>query len=61
MAKKYLNWEAKFSLLDMCRSAWKWQKLNPEGYKVKSYLYLLSLVKQNSANSKSYLLSISTL
>ena len=33
MAKKLLNWQAKFSLLDMCRSAWKWQKLNPEGYK----------------------------
>tara|TARA_B100001989_G_C24541103_1_gene467608 strand:- start:1254 stop:2336 length:1083 start_codon:yes stop_codon:yes gene_type:complete len=33
MAKKLINWESKFSLLDMCRSAWKWQKLNPEGYK----------------------------
>ena len=41
MAKKLLNWQAKFSLLDMCRSAWKWQKLNPRAIKVKIFILLI--------------------
>lgn len=32
-AKELLNWEAKFSLEDMCRTSWNWQKNNPNGYK----------------------------
>ena len=32
MAKKYLNWEAKLSLDEMCKSSWKWQESNPEGF-----------------------------
>jgi UDP-glucose 4-epimerase len=31
-AKKILGWEAKFSLEDMMRDTWKWQKQNPNGY-----------------------------
>jgi len=32
-AKDLLGWEAKHSLEDMCRTSWKWQKNNPQGYK----------------------------
>lgn len=31
-AKSLLGWEAKFSLEDMMRDAWNWQKRNPDGY-----------------------------
>lgn len=31
-AKELLNWEAKYSLEDMCRTSWNWQKNNPNGY-----------------------------
>lgn len=31
-AKELLNWEAVHSLEDMCRTSWKWQKNNPNGY-----------------------------
>jgi len=31
-AKDILGWEAKFSLDDMCKSSWNWQKKNPNGY-----------------------------
>lgn len=31
-AKKLLGWEAKKSLEDMCRDAWHWQSMYPEGY-----------------------------
>lgn len=31
-AKNSLNWEAKYSLEDMCRTSWNWQKNNPNGY-----------------------------
>lgn len=31
-AKALLGWEATKSLEDMCRDAWKWQTLNPNGY-----------------------------
>lgn len=31
-AKELLGWEAKHSLEDMCRTSWKWQKNNPQGY-----------------------------
>jgi UDP-glucose 4-epimerase len=31
-AKKLLNWEAKHTLVDMCKDAWNWQKNNPKGY-----------------------------
>jgi len=32
LAKLELGWQAKFSLDDMCRDSWKWQKNNPGGY-----------------------------
>ncbi len=32
-AKALLGWEAQFGLEDMCRTAWKWQSQNPNGYK----------------------------
>ena len=31
-AKEVLGWEAKYSLEDMCRTSWNWQKNNPNGY-----------------------------
>jgi len=31
-AKQLLNWEAVYSLDDMCKSTWKWQNMNPNGY-----------------------------
>ena len=31
-AARELHWSAQFSLEDMCRDAWNWQKQNPEGY-----------------------------
>ena len=31
-AKRELDWEAKLGLDEMCSSAWKWQKNNPDGY-----------------------------
>ena len=32
-AKNELGWEAKFGIEDMCASSWKWQSMNPNGYK----------------------------
>lgn len=32
-AKQELDWEAKYNLHDMCEDSWRWQKLNPNGYK----------------------------
>lgn len=32
-AKRELGWEAKLGIEDMCASAWKWQSMNPKGYK----------------------------
>lgn len=31
-AKFELGWEAKYSIEDMVRDSWRWQKQNPEGY-----------------------------
>ena len=31
-AKALLNWGARYTLSDMCRHAWNWQKNNPDGY-----------------------------
>ena len=31
-ARKLLNWQARFTLKDMCESSWKWQSNNPNGY-----------------------------
>lgn len=31
-AEKELGWKAQYSLEDMCRDAWNWQRHNPEGY-----------------------------
>lgn len=31
-AKKLLGWESNYSLEDMCRTSWNWQKSNPDGY-----------------------------
>lgn len=32
-AKKELGWEAKLGIDEMCSSLWKWQTMNPTGYK----------------------------
>ena len=33
-AKKVLNWEAKKGIDEMCEDSWRWQRNNPEGYKI---------------------------
>jgi len=33
LAHKELNWQATRSLKDMCSDFWRWQKMNPHGYK----------------------------
>jgi UDP-glucose 4-epimerase len=32
LAKKVLGWEAKRGLEEMCRDAWRWQRMNPDGF-----------------------------
>lgn len=34
-AERLLGWRARFGLEEMCRDAWNWQSLNPNGYVVK--------------------------
>ena len=34
LAKKLLNWQTKFDLNRMCADHWRWQRLNPHGYKI---------------------------
>ncbi len=33
LAQKTLGWKAAHSLEDMCRDAWRWQSINPRGYR----------------------------
>jgi UDP-glucose 4-epimerase len=32
-AERELNWRARRSLYDMCEDGWRWQKMNPNGYR----------------------------
>ena len=32
-AKREMGWEAKYTIDDMCRDSWNWQKKNPNGYR----------------------------
>ncbi len=32
-AKKVLDWKSKYTLDDMCKDSWRWQRNNPDGYK----------------------------
>ena len=32
LARRELGWQAKRGLAEMCRDAWRWQSLNPDGY-----------------------------
>ncbi|MDE2234787.1 MAG: UDP-glucose 4-epimerase GalE [Gammaproteobacteria bacterium] len=32
LADRVLGWRTQYSLDDMCRDAWRWQKMNPKGY-----------------------------
>ena len=32
LAQKELGWKAKFSIMEMCEDAWRWQSVNPRGY-----------------------------
>lgn len=34
LAEKELGWKAQFSIEDGCRTAWKWQSKNPNGYDI---------------------------
>lgn len=33
LAKKELGWEAQYGIEEMCADSWKWQSMNPNGYK----------------------------
>jgi UDP-glucose 4-epimerase len=33
LAQQLLGWRATYSLDDMCRDAWRWQSMNPNGYR----------------------------
>lgn len=33
LAKQLLGWQAKHSLAEMCADTWRWQSLNPDGYR----------------------------
>jgi UDP-glucose 4-epimerase len=33
LAKKVLGWEARLDVEEMCRDAWRWQTMNPDGYR----------------------------
>lgn len=33
LARNQLGWQAEFDLDAMCRDAWRWQSMNPEGYR----------------------------
>ena len=37
-AQDELDWKAKFDLEEMCFSSWKWQSMNPNGYRIESEL-----------------------
>ncbi len=32
-AREELGWEAQYGIEEMCASSWKWQSMNPDGYK----------------------------
>ncbi len=32
-AREELGWEAQFGIAEMCASSWKWQSMNPDGYR----------------------------
>ena len=32
-AKELMGWEAQYDIDDMCAHSWKWQSMNPDGYK----------------------------
>jgi UDP-glucose 4-epimerase len=32
LAKQVLNWQTELSLESMCRDAWRWQVMNPQGF-----------------------------
>ena len=32
-AADMLGWKAQYDLADMCRDSWKWQSMNPDGYR----------------------------
>ena len=32
LAKKLLGWQARLDLQAMCRDAWNWQSMNPDGF-----------------------------
>ena len=32
-AKRELGWEAEYGIDEMCADSWKWQSMNPDGYR----------------------------
>lgn len=35
LAKEEMGWQAQYDIDDMCKSSWKWQTMNPDGYEEK--------------------------
>lgn len=35
-ARQELGWEAQYDIEEMCASSWKWQSMNPDGYKIET-------------------------
>jgi UDP-glucose 4-epimerase len=33
-ARELLGWSAQFGIERMCEDAWRWQSMNPEGFRV---------------------------
>lgn len=34
-AQEFLGWKAELGIDEMCRDTWKWQSMNPQGYRTK--------------------------
>tara|TARA_R110002049_G_scaffold232379_1_gene404956 strand:- start:6508 stop:7104 length:597 start_codon:yes stop_codon:yes gene_type:complete len=47
-AERLLGWKAKYSIKEMCESAWRWQLNNPDGYRSTVKRTILSAEKKLS-------------
>lgn len=53
LAERELGWKSKYSLENMCEDFWRWQTMNPDGYRgsIKNGDTIASSVKANSTAS----------
>lgn len=40
LARRLMGWHAEHDIDDMCRDAWRWQSMNPQGYATPMHLFL---------------------